>query len=163
MPPTTTVKRSLVKTFLNTGTSAVPIWSLIGDGATTGTINYNPKTLEEFYISQDTGSTLVESYKPILPIEATAKVGDTVFAYVDKLRKDRAVLAAAQTEIVNVWLYETPALNEYPAERQPVSVAIEEFGGAGGSVIKIKYSVNYLGDAIKGTFNPGTLAFTPSP
>ena len=157
------VKRSQVKTFLNTGTIAAPVWSLIGDGVATATINYNPQTVDETYIHQDSGNTEVESYKPTLPVEATAIEGDAVFEFIDGLRKSRAVLDAAHTEIVNVWLYETPVTGNYEAERQSISVQIDDFGGDGGVAAKINYTINYLGDPVLGTFNPTTLAFTPNP
>lgn len=157
-----TVKRSQFKTFLNTGTEAVPVWSLIGDGVSSGAISYNPQTLEEIYIHQDSGVTEIESYKPTLPIEATAKSGDPAFDFVDAMRKTRAVLADAHAEVVNVWLYETPTGNAYPAERQPVSIQIDEFGGDGGQSAKINYTVNFMGDPVIGTFDPATKTFTAS-
>lgn len=158
------VKRSQFKTFLNTTPSEVTdTWSLIGDGVTAGEISYNPQTSDEVYIHQDSGSVEVESYKPNMPIEAIAVNGDAVFEYIDSLRKARAVLDSAYTEIVNVWLYETPTSNEYPAEKQAVAISIESFGGDGGSSAKINYTINYRGDPVLGTFNPTTLVFTPNP
>lgn len=156
----TTVKRSKFAVYLNIATPASPDWALIGDGITTATVNYNPQTLEETYIHQDSGSTEVESYRPTFPIEATAKDGDEVFDYVDNLRVNRAVLASAQTEVVLVYLYETPTGSDYPAEKQTCSVQIDSFGGDGGGSAKINYTINFIGDATAGLFNPTTQAFT---
>jgi hypothetical protein len=158
-----TVKRSQFKTFLNTGTTETPVWSLIGDGVTTGAIEYNPTTTEEVYIHQDSGTTEIESYKPTMPVEATAKAGDAAFDYVDGLRQSRAVLGAAKGEVVNVWLYETETTGTWPAEKQAVNISIESFGGDGGSSAKLNYTLNYVGDATAGTFNPTTLAFVATP
>jgi len=158
----TKVKRSQFRTFLNTGTPSEPVWSLIGDGVTSAAIQYNPQTSEEIYIHEDSGSTIVEAYKPNMPIEAAAINGDAVFEYIDALRKARAVLSAAETEIVNVWLYETPTSGAYPAEKQAVSIQIDDFGGEGGVAAKINFTINYKGDPVLGTFNPTTLAFTAS-
>jgi hypothetical protein len=158
-----TVKRSQFMTFINTGTTQTPIWSLIGDGVTTGKISYNPQTTDEVYIHQDSGTTEVESYKPNMPIESTAKKGDAVFGFVDALRKGRKVLADAHAEVVNVWLYETPALGEYPAERQAVSIQIDDFGGDGGKATVINYTINFMGDPTLGAFNPTSGAFTANP
>lgn len=157
-----TVKRSQFKTFLNTGTTGTPVWSLIGDGVTTGKIIYNPQTVDEIYIHQDSGNTEVDSYKPTMPIEAVAKKGDAAFDFVDTIRKGRKVLSDAHTEVVNVWLYETEVTGAYPAERQSVSIQVEDFGGDGGGSAKINYTINYRGDSTPGTFNPTTLAFTAS-
>lgn len=157
------VKRSEFKTFLNTGTVAVPVWSLLGEGVVTGQIQYNPQTVEEVYIHQDSGVTEVESYKPTMPVEMSAISGDPVFDFVDNLRQSRAVLTAAHAEVVNVWLYEAPVTGAYPAERQSVGIQLDDFGGDGGTTAKINYTLNYLGDPVQGTFNPTTLAFTATP
>ncbi len=160
---TTKIKRSQFATFLNTTPDSTATYNIIGDGVTTGTVNMNPEVTTETYIDSDTASTEIERYAPNIPIEASAKAGDAVFEFVDALRKDRAVLADAQTDIVNVWLYETPTLSEYPAEKQTVSIQVDSFGGDGGTAVKLNYTVNYIGDAVKGTFNPTTKAFTPNP
>ena len=159
----TTIKRSQFKTFLNTTPSTTATYKLIGDGVTSGEISMNPKTTEEMYIHEDTGSTVVEGYAPTMAIEAVAKNGDYVFEFVDALRKARAILDDAKTDIVNVWLYETPTSGEYPAEKQNVSIQIDSFGGDGGASNKINYTINYQGDATLGTFNPTSGVFTPNP
>ncbi len=159
----TKVKRSEIKTFMNTTPATTATYKLIGDGVTTGKINYNPKTTDETYITDDSATISIDSYAPTMPIEATAKNGDDVFEYVDGLRKARAVLADAETDIVNVWLYETATLGEYPAEKQSCSVQIDDFGGDGGTAAKINYTINFMGGAVLGTFNPTSKAFTPNP
>lgn len=156
------VKRSEFRTFLNTGTLVTPVWSLIGEGVTSAVINYNPQTTEEVYIHEDSGSVVIEAYKPQMPIEATAINGNADFEFIDALRKARAVLSAAETEIINVWMYETPTTGAYPAEKQSVSIQIDDFGGDGGTAAKINYTINYLGDPVAGTFNPTTLTWMAS-
>lgn len=155
----TKIKRSEFKTFIDTTPAGSPTWSLLGDGVTTGEVAYNPETVNETYIHQDAANTFVEKYAPNMPIEATAMKGDPVFAFVDNLRKTRAVLAAAETEVVNVWLYETPVAGAYPAEKQAVSIQVDTFGGEGGTSSKINFTINYLGDPVVGTFNPTTSIF----
>jgi hypothetical protein len=154
----TKVKRSQFQTFLNTGTSAAPVWVLIGSGVSSAKINYNPKTSEETYISDDTASIAVESYAPTFPVEMTALNGDLAYEYIDALRKARSVLASAETEIVNVWLYETPANGYYYAEKQSVSIQIDDFGGDGGTAVKLNYTINYVGTPTLGIFKPAATA-----
>lgn len=157
------IKRSQAQSFLNTGTLVSPIWSLIGDGVTTATINYNPQTVEETYIHEDSATISVESYAPSFPVEMTAISGDAAFEFIDALRKGRAVLNAAEGEIVNVWMYRTPALGYYLAEKQAVSVQVDDFGGDGGAATKLNYTINFVGDPVKGYFNPSTLDWVPAP
>jgi hypothetical protein len=159
----TKIKRSQFKTFLNVAPTSTASYKLIGDGVKSSKINYNPKTTEETYISEDNASISVDSYAPTMPVEMTAKNGDDAFEFVDALRKSRATLGNAETDIVNVWLYETPTSSEYPAEKQPVSIQIDDFGGDGGQPVAINYMINYVGDPVLGTFNPTTKVFTPNP
>lgn len=156
------IKRSEVMTFMNVLPSGLASYKLIGDGVTTGAIEYNPKTTEETYIHEDSATISVESYAPSLPVEAIAVSGDEVFEFIDGLRVARAVLDAAETDIVNVWAYESGGPTAYPAEKQNVSIQIDEFGGDGGAAVKINYTINFIGDPVAGTFNANTSAFTPS-
>jgi len=155
----TKVKRSLLKTFLRTGSVGTPNWQLLGDGVVSGKITYSPKTVEETYVSEDSAQIYLDSYAPTLPIEATAKVGDSVFDFIELLRVGRSVLANAETDIVNVWLYKKQGgYTIYPAEKQAVSIQIDDFGGEGGTAAKINYTLNFIGDPIAGIFKPAATA-----
>jgi len=158
-----TVKRSQFATFIDTsGSVGSGSYAILGDGITTGTVNYNPQTSEEIYIDQDSGTIEVESYKPTLPIEATCKNGDEAYEFIDALRKSRAVLDDAKTNIVNVWLYETATSGSYPAEKQDVSVQIDSFGGEGWQSNKNAFTLNFIGEPTLGLFHPTGKTFTPS-
>jgi len=157
------IKRSLFATFLNVGTLVAPTWALVGPGVTSGVVNYNPKSTEETYIHEDSASISIDSYAPTLPLEASAINGDPVFEFIDSLRKGRQVLVMAETEIVNVWMYETPSIGYYPSEKQPVSLQTDSFGGDGGGAVKVNYTINYLGSMGRGEFSPASLIYTPTP
>lgn len=148
------IKRSQFRTFLNTGTSGLPTWSLIGDGVTTGSIQYNPKTTEETFIHEDSASIAIESYAPTMPLESIAVAGDGVFEYIDTLRKGRSILSAAEAEVVNVWMYKPAIGGFYPAEKQSVSLQVDEFGGDGGTAAKLNFTVNFVGDPTLGRYSP---------
>lgn len=157
----TKVKRSKLAIFLDTsGGEETAEWALIGNGVTEQTIAYNPKTSDEVYIHQDSSTVDVESYKPNIPTPMTAIKGDPVFDYVDGLRKTRAIGADARTKICIVYLYETETTGAYPAEQNDCSIQIDDFGGAGGESATINFTINLIGDAVVGTFNPTTKSFT---
>ncbi len=158
----TKIKSSQVKTFLNTTPSTTATYDLIGDGVPSLETDYSPKTTEETYVHETTASISVDSYAPKISVEMTAKLGDAAFAFVDSLRQTLAVQGDAETDIVDVWLYETPTLGAYPAAKQPVAIQIDSMTREGGTPIKIKYTINYIGDQILGTFNPTTGTFTAS-
>jgi hypothetical protein len=155
----TKIKRSLWKTFINTTPSIAATWVLINPGVTSAKIGMNPKTTEETYIHEDSASISVDSYAPNLPIEGSVTNAEAAFEYLDAFRKTRAVLASAETEIVNVWLYKPDAAGLYLAEKQNVSIQIDKFGGEGGKAVKLNYTINFLGDPEVGTFDPVGLAF----
>ena len=156
----TKIKRNKFACFLNTG-SDTEKWSLIGDGVTSMTVAYNPQTSDETYIHQTSGTTDVESYKPTSSVPMTAHKGDAVFDFVDNLRRKRAVLDEARTEICMVYLYEEVTGGAYPAEKNTCSIQIDDFGGEGGGSNVINFTVNFVGDAVEGTFEPETRKFTP--
>lgn len=157
------IKRSEIQTFIDTvpsGGLGFETYNLIGDGVPSGKIAYNPKTESVTYIHEDNASVTVEGYAPTMAVEQVAISGDAIFEYVDGLRVNRAVLDAAETTICNVWMYETGGPTAYPAEQQTVCIAVEDFGGDGGTSAKINYTIYYVGDPIPGTFNNVTKAFT---
>lgn len=160
---TTKIKRSLFRTFLNTGTIDTPVWSLIGAGVTEAQINYNPKTTEETYIHEDGANVSVDSYAPVFPVRAVVINEEAVFEFIDDLRKNFALLDDAEINIVNVWLYETPAGGYYHAEKQNVSIQIDSFGGPGGQATIIEYIINFIGDVTIGIFDPTNLVFEALP
>jgi len=156
----TKIKRSQVLTYINTTPLAAATYVLLGDGVVSGKITYNPKTTEETYISQDSATISLESYAPTLPIEATAKFGDPAYDFIDGLRTGRKVLSDAETTIVNAWNWKAGGPTAVPAERQSVSIQIDDFGGEGGTAVKINFTINFIGDPTVGTFNTSTKAFS---
>jgi hypothetical protein len=163
------VKSSQIHTFINTTPesphvlgSASATYERLGDGIVTGDIEMNPEVLEEQYIGEDNATTSVESYAPTMPLEQTDKLGDAAFEFLDQLRLDGAILADAETDIVNVWAYEEGGPTDYPAEQQKVAVSYEDFGGDAGASVKTNFTLHYIGDAVVGTFNASTKEFTAS-
>lgn len=155
------VKRSEFRAFLDTTPSASPTWSLIGPGVTTGALNYNPETTVETYIHEDTATITLERYAPTFPLEAQCINTDAIFEFIDNLRRTRAVGSAAETDMLLVYLYETPvSSDQYPAELQPVSIQIDSFGGDGGVTNRINFTINFRGAATTGLYDvsAGTFA-----
>lgn len=148
------VKRSEFAIFLDTTPASTPTWSRVGDGVTTGVVNYNPEVTTETYIHQDTATTTMERYAPNMPVEAQCINTDAVFEFIDGLRRSRAVGSAAETDMLMVYLYETPvSTDQYPAELQPVSIQIDSFGGDGGVINRINYTINFRGNPTTGLYD----------
>jgi len=156
---TAKIKRSLFKTFLNTGTLNSATWSLINTGVKEANIDYNAKNTEEVYIHENVASQSVDSYGPSMPVEMTVVNGDAIFEFLDAKRKSRSVLDDVTSEIANVYLYKGAFGDLYLAEKQAVSFPIGDFGGDGGQAAVMTYTLNYLGDPVYGTFDPSGLEF----
>ena len=157
------IKRSEFATYINTTPASTATYVLLGEGITDAGISYNPDILDEVYIHEDNATKEVQSYAPEMGLDMSADVDDDAFVYLDGLRIARATLGAAETDIVNVWLYETPSGDSYAAEKQDVSVSFEDFGGEGGTAAKLTCTLNYRGDPVDGDFDVVLKAFTPTP
>lgn len=153
------IKRSEVLTYIDTAPSA-ETYELVGAGVVEASIAMNPVVSEEHFVHLDSASKAVESYGPSMSVTATATEGDAVFEFLDALRKSQAILAAAETTIVNVWDYESGGPSAAPAEQVTVAIAIDSFGGPGGEATKIEYTIHYIGAVTTGVFDTGTKTFT---
>jgi hypothetical protein len=157
------IKRSQFATYLNTGTIAVPVWTLMGDGITNLKESLNPKISSETYVTDNQATISVDSYAPTAPVIATAKAAETIFEYVRALRDAKAILADCETQIVNVEIFEGSTYNSYPAVLQNCAIQVDEFSGEGGVKMNQNFTIDFQGEAVAGTFNPTDLAFAPTP
>lgn len=160
------IKRSGFMVFMNTATtSASPTYNLVGDGVTELSVDYGAQPKTEQYINADSATTEIVGYQPTVPVTMTAKKGDPVFEYVNTLRKKRAILSDAYTDIILADAYDVATagdLTAIPAEKQPVSIQIGSYGGPAEDPLSIDYTINFRGDSVEGTFNAKTKAFTES-
>lgn len=161
------IKRSLFAQFLNTAPSATSeTWSRMGKGITSGTIDYGATVTTETYIHEDTASSSVDAYSVQLGVQQTAIKGDPIFDFVDGLRRSRAIGSALETDLLIVYLYTGTGTQSitYEAEKQPVTIQIENFGGEGGGNNEINYTLLSNGDAEIGTATiaSGVPTFTPA-
>lgn len=156
----TKIKRSQFKLFLNTGTPGTPTWVPVGEGITDAQVQYNPEKTTETYITDDGATVTLERYAPNIPIDAQAINGNADFEYIDNLRRTRAIGTAAETEVLLVYLYETPvATDQYPAERQGVTISIDTFGGPGGQTNRINYTIDFRGNPTTGLYDVSANSF----
>lgn len=155
-------KRSTFQAFLNTSPGeTTETWSRMGKGITGQTVQYNPQVTTEQYIDEDAPTTDVDSYQPTIQTPQTVHVGEPCFEFVDALRKKRASLADARTEILLVDAY-SGSSGSYRAEKNVCSIQIDDFGGDAGKPLSITYTVNLIGNPVEGTFSTTNSTFTPS-
>lgn len=151
------IKRSAYASYLNTGTKSSPTWTRMGDGISEMNLEYNAEEESEKYIHQDNATHSVVSYAPASDVEQKCKKNEPIFEYVDAKRRTRAVEADAETQILDVFVYDKKAEGIYGAELNDAIVVISSFSGD-----SIGYSVKRNGDPIQGhvTIAEGKVTFT---
>jgi hypothetical protein len=156
----TKIKRSEFALFLDTTPLTTATYVRVGTGFTTGTLNYNPEVTTETYINQDNAAVTLERYAPNMALEGQAINGEAIFEFIDNLRRTRAVGTAAETNALLVYLYETPVTtDQYPAEKQPVTIQIDSFGGDGGQTARVNFTINFRGDPTTGLYDVSSNSF----
>lgn len=158
------IKRSRFMLFLNTTPKeTAATYNLIGNGVTELSIDYGAQTNTEQYINADSASTEVTSYQPTAPVTMTAKKGDPVFDFVNALRRKRAILSDAHSDIIMADAYDVANADDLaaiPSEKQPVSIQIGSYGGPADEPLSIDYTINFRGDSEEGTFDATSKTFT---
>lgn len=158
------IKRKSMAVFMNTKPSEeTPEYNIVGINIPDLSISYNPQTETEQDITQDTGATEVIGYEPNAPVTQQATKGDAVFEFVNEIRRKRAVLSEADTDIVIVDIYDEIGEDSgvYKAQKQKVGIQIDEYGGASTEPLRIGYTLNFKGDPVDGKFTLASKTFDP--
>ena len=154
-------KRSAFKIFMNTTPKETSTaYGIIGPGVTELSIAYNPQTSTNQYIHEDVANTDMTGYQPNAPVTGQAVPGDTVFDFVNEMRISLPIGSDAYTDVVLVDVFGKQTGGAYAAQKQPVSIQIDSYGGAASDPLSIGYTINWRGSGVKGTFDPDTKSFT---
>jgi hypothetical protein len=160
------IKRPLIAHFLDTAEThdgfSGATWTRIGTNVTDMSIDYGAQTETEQDIVSNSASTDVTGYQPTAAVSQQCTKDEPIFEYITKLRRNRAILGDAQTYMLNVDLWDGSADEGYSAEVQQVSVQVDSYGGAGGETPTQEFTINFIGDPVKGTakITGGKVSFT---
>lgn len=143
-------KSSLMAYFINTGTSAAPVWAALGKGVTQIPISYNPQVTTETYVNEDNATTSIDSYQASMALSITVwdETNAPAHAFIEELRKTRAVGAEAETQILEIDL---STASPYTAQMSDAIVAIDTFTIEGGKPQALEATVYLNGDPTDGT------------
>ena len=150
------IDRSQFLTYLNTGTSANPTWSVLGVGITEYGVAYNPQVDTEKWIIEDSARNDHTSNQKQGSVTQKCYKGDPVFEFVsegrDKLNYKTQVLD------IDRW---NGSLGSYPAKKNDVIITVTNYMGENA---EIEYDIYYDGDPVEGTvtFSGTTPSFTPT-
>lgn len=159
MAATEKIKRPLIAHYLDTARSGFtsassPVWKRIGLNVTDMSIDYGAQTETEQDIISNSATTDVTGYQPTSAVSQQCTKGDPIFEFITELRRDRAILADCHTYMLNIDLWDSTGEGSsatYAAERQEVSIQVDTYGGAGGETPVQEFTVNFVGDPVKGT------------
>lgn len=147
------VTRDELKSYMNTGTSAAPVWSLIGEGFTALSENKNPKTYARKYIHERTERTDVIGYAPSVPFTADVHTVDPVITKIQEIYNGEKVGADAQVEILTVREWdESATAGTYNAIKRTYSTVCDKEGD-GTDALVISGTFHAVGELTKGTFD----------
>jgi len=149
------IKRSQFLTFLNTGTSATPTWSILGVGITEYGIDYNPQVDTEKWIIEDNARNDHSSNQKQSSVTQKCYKGDAVFEFINGARDQ--LNFKAQVLDVDRW---NGTGSSYPATKSDVIITVTRYMGENA---EIEYTLYYDGDAEEGTvtFTGNTPTFNP--
>jgi hypothetical protein len=142
-------KSSAVAYFINTGTTAAPVWAKLGKGVTSLPIDYGAQTTTEAYIDEDNATTSVDSYQVSAGIDVAIWEENAAHAYLEKLRKDRAVGTAAETQILEV--FDITGTSPYAAQLNNAAIALGTFTVEGGKPQTLSVTIYFNDDPTDGT------------
>lgn len=152
------IKRPLIAHFLDTsdkmGEYSAAKWARIGKNVTEASTDYGAQTETEQDIISNSATTEITGYQPTMSITQQCTKGDEVFEFIDKKRRERAILGDSHAWLLNVDMWNSTGSEDtttYVAEVQEVSVQVDTYGGAGGESPTLEYTLNYVGDPIPGT------------
>lgn len=132
------INRSQFLTYLNTGTTANPTWSVLGVGITEYGIGYNPQVDTEKWIIEDSARNDHTSNQKQGSVTQRCYKGDAVFEFVNQGRDQLNY----KTQVLDIDRWNGDGTT-YPAKINDVIITIENYMGENA---EIEYSIYYDGD-----------------
>ncbi|MDR2656500.1 MAG: hypothetical protein LBB86_01590 [Oscillospiraceae bacterium] len=156
--------------FMNTGTAAVPVWSLIAEGFTDFTTEMNPNENERHYIHEKTARTITSGYNKTISFEMDMYDDDVCCKRVAKVFDEEQTGSESQVEILTVKYFQKgDTVGTYFAKKQTFTISPnQEASGDGSETYILSGSFNAMGDPIVGSWDAepealGDGEFTPRP
>lgn len=137
-------------------------FKIVGNGMTSGSYSYEASETNETYIVDDNATTIIDSYALSLDGEMKCIFGDSVFDYINELRRKMATGTDAETTVLLVDKYDVDETGAFKAQKFNCSISISSYGGDGGATPTIGFKINVNGNPINGTvtMTNGTPTFT---
>lgn len=158
------------RSYLNTGTEAAPVWTLMGEGFTDLSVDFGAEEDERHYVHEKTARTITTGFAKTISFAMDMYSENLACKRIALAFKEEQTGDAAQVDIMSVDYYDKGgAENTYFAKKQKYSISpSNEAEGHGGNVLEYSGSLNALGDPVMGSWSgtledEGTGTFTPRP
>lgn len=146
--------------FFSIGSGSTGSYTLLGDGITSLTEEFNPESETSQYINNANGTTNIKSYTPSIQIEREY-ISDELQTWINEKIRTLPTGSKAVSDYVRINILETPSADgEYPAVKRMCSYQFDSIGGDAGNAIMSSMTLGGMGDGIQGTFNVKTKTFT---
>lgn len=156
------------RSYLNTGTAELPVWSLMGEGFTDLSTDFGANEDERHYVHEKTARTITTGFTKTISFAMDMYSTDPACLRVAKAFDEEQVGNDAEVEILTVkYFVKGEEADSYFAKRQKYSIAQGAEGeGNGGNVYEHSGTFNALGDPVLGSWSGtieagGTGTFTP--
>lgn len=157
------ISRYDIADYLNTGTTLLPVWSLLGAGVNTLDENPNAQIDTKIYISDKTSSSTIKSYQTQFPYDADLVKDEAAVMKLYGVGRNHLTGVDAETDYVRVDLYDPcfeGSTQFFKARKFRVCIEVSGAAGAGGESIVSTGNLNCVGDPIEGYFDTVTKTFT---
>lgn len=160
-----TIARELVIAYLNTGTTATPVWSPVGKRVEDSDTEYD---WDQNTVRDILGATYVTMKKPVItqtfdPCDLDG--GDAAQVKLWNMGiKDQDAQALSNQDMLIVHFYAGTASTPFAERYASCAIEITGLGGEGGGNIGMPITVTYGGTRTTGTAakgQDGTITFTP--
>ena len=158
------IKRSQMAEYINTTPKAQqPKWDRIGFGVEGKNTDYSPEFDERQFIDADAPDSSLKRYGHTSDFDIIAAKDSPVFEFLDTLRVTRATYGDAETQHVEVRLYEPIDGEEstFAATLTNISIAVNSIGDSAEDPLTLATTANGKGDPVQGKFNYTSKTFTP--
>lgn len=155
------IERKFMAHYINATPGAEPTYERLGTDLEELNVEMNAEVETKANIFGE-NSVQLSSYKPKAGVEPFYADKDTkLFEFLQGIIDDRKVLDEVKSDAIEVHTWEEEADGAYTAYKETVIIAVKSYGGD-TTGYQIPFDVHYVGDRVKGTFNPKTKQFTPA-
>ncbi len=160
MAATGKIERKYMAHFINAVPAGPAEYERLGKDLEELSIEMNPNVETKKNILGET-SILITGYERSGSVEPFyAEKGSKLFEFLQGIIDANKTLDELKTDAVEVHLWEEAAPEStYPAYKETVYIEVTSYGGD-TTGYQIPFTLHYVGDRVKGTFNISTKAFT---